>query len=56
MTNFKLFVLSVAMLVALTPSLAFARTRGAQAHMRPQLFHDRSAHQHDHSTRAHQAS
>jgi hypothetical protein len=34
--------ISIALLLALAPSLAFAKPRTATAHMHPQLFRDRS--------------
>jgi hypothetical protein len=34
--------ISIALLLALAPSLAFARPRTVTAHMRPQLFRDRA--------------
>ena len=34
--------ISIALLLALAPSLAFAKPRTATAHMRPQLFRDRA--------------
>jgi hypothetical protein len=40
--------LSIALFLTMIPSLAFARTRGTSAHLRPQLFHDRSPKQHAH--------
>ena len=50
----KTFILSVALLLTLTPSLALAHTHEAQSHMRPRLFHDRAPRPHDHGTHAHQ--
>jgi hypothetical protein len=34
--------ISIALLLALAPSLAFARPKTATSHMRPQLFRDRT--------------
>jgi hypothetical protein len=34
--------ISIALMLALVPSLAFARPRTATTHMRPQLFRDRA--------------
>jgi hypothetical protein len=34
--------ISIALMLALAPSLAFARPRTVTAHMRPQLFRDRA--------------
>jgi hypothetical protein len=34
--------ISIALLLALAPSLAFARPRTATTHMRPQLYRDRT--------------
>lgn len=36
------FRLSLALLLALAPSMAFAKPKTATAHMRPQLFRDRT--------------
>ena len=41
--------LSVALLLTLTPMLAFAHPRTATAHVRPQLTHDRSPRPHGHT-------
>ena len=43
--------LSIALFLAMVPSLAFARTHGPSAHMRPTLFHDRSPKQHTNITK-----
>jgi hypothetical protein len=50
----KNLILSAALLMTLTPTLALARTHEAQSHMRPRLFHDRAPRPHDHGGRAHQ--
>lgn len=45
--------ISIALMLALIPSLAFARSRTGGAHMRPQLFHDRAPKAHIHAARPH---
>jgi hypothetical protein len=46
----KLKIFTAALMVVLVPALAQAKPRTASAHMRPQLFHDRTpkARTHDH--------
>jgi hypothetical protein len=46
--------ISIAMLLALAPSLAFARPKTATAHMRPQLFRDRAPKAHVHEAHLHE--
>ena len=48
--------LSIALLLTLTPMLAFARPRTSTVHMRPQLFHDRSPRAHVRSSKPHLTS
>jgi hypothetical protein len=47
--------ISIALLLALTPSLAFAKPKTASSHMRPQLFRDRSPKMHAHISHVHEA-
>jgi len=42
---------SIALFLALVPSVAFARTHGTSAHLRPTLFHDRAPKQHTNITK-----
>lgn len=42
-----------ALLLTLTPVLAFATPRTSGAHMRPQLFHDRTPKVHIHQIKPH---
>ncbi|WP_263368005.1 hypothetical protein [Edaphobacter bradus] len=46
----------IAMLLALTPGLAFANSKTSSVHMRPQLFHDRSPRIHSHAAQPHHVS
>jgi hypothetical protein len=46
--------ISIALLLALAPSLAFAKPRTATAHMHPQLFRDRAPKVRVRDTRARQ--
>jgi hypothetical protein len=43
-----------AVLLALAPSMAFARPKGATTHMRPQLFRDRAPRARLHEVRTHE--
>ena len=45
---------SIALLLALAPSLAFARPKASTGHMRPQLFRDRAPKAHVHEARPHE--
>lgn len=45
--------LSIALLLSLTPTLALAKPKTASAHLRPQLFHDRTPKAHVHSAKPH---
>jgi hypothetical protein len=45
--------LSIALLLSLTPTLAFAKPKTASGHLRPQLFHDRTPKAHVHSAKPH---
>jgi hypothetical protein len=47
--------ISIALLLALTPSLALAKPKTASSHMRPQLFRDRGPRARFHETRQHEA-
>jgi hypothetical protein len=45
--------LSIALLLSLIPTLAFAKPKTGSAHLRPQLFHDRTPKAHVHSAKPH---
>jgi hypothetical protein len=45
--------LSIALLLALTPTLALAKPKSGGAHMRPQLYHDRTPKAHVHTAKPH---
>jgi hypothetical protein len=45
--------LSIALLLALTPTLALAKPKTTSSHMRPQLFHDRTPKAHVHTAKPH---
>ncbi len=45
--------LSIALLLSLTPTLALAKPKAASAHLRPQLFHDRTPKAHVHTAKPH---
>jgi hypothetical protein len=45
--------LSIALLLTMVPSLAFARTHGTSAHLRPRLFHDRAPKLHTNIAKPH---
>jgi hypothetical protein len=45
--------LSIALLLTLIPTLAFAKPKTGSSHLRPQLFHDRTPKAHVHSARPH---
>jgi hypothetical protein len=47
--------ISIALLLAVAPALAFARPREATAHVRTQSFHDRTPKARVHEARAHHA-
>jgi hypothetical protein len=50
--NFKL-VLALAALISAAPAFAETAPHAAGAHMRPQLFHDRSPHIHNRGSQPH---
>jgi hypothetical protein len=45
--------LFIALLLSLTPTLALAKPKTGSAHLRPQLFHDRTPKAHVHSAKPH---
>jgi hypothetical protein len=45
--------LSIALLLSLTPTLALAKPKTTSAHLRPQLFHDRTPKAHVHTAKPH---
>jgi hypothetical protein len=47
--------ITMALMLALAPTLASARSKGATVHMRPQMFHDRSPKPHLQETRSRHA-
>lgn len=47
------FVLALAFLAAAAPVFAQSGPHTSGAHLRPQLFHDRSPHIHDHGSQPH---
>lgn len=47
--------ISIALLLALAPSLAFARPKTATSHMHPQLFRDRAPKMRTRDMRVHEA-
>jgi hypothetical protein len=51
----KLKVL-VALMIVTSPMLALASSHSASAHMRPQLFHDRSPKPHVHQAKPHRSA
>jgi hypothetical protein len=46
--------ISIGLLLALAPSLAFARPKTVTTHMRPQLFRDRAPKAHSHEVHLHE--
>jgi hypothetical protein len=45
--------ISIALLLAMIPTLALANSRTGGSHLRPQLFHDRTPKAHVHSAKPH---